>query len=138
MQDLSLFNIGFRCEGICEGLRRYKADGNPLTPRMFEESMQVIEDCFSFRSNMASFFSANRAGLTEFLPLVFELFPGSTPDKIIDHLRKAQSTLERIGKGESSIEIEDVLELFKKISALCLRRNAVTNSNFPSIFSLAV
>jgi len=105
---------------------------------MLDESLQVIDDCFSINDNISSFFSTNRAELAEFLPLVFELFPGFTPEKIIAHLQKTKGILESIGKKESSVGIEEAIQLFRKISALCLRRNTLVNTGFPPILTLAI
>jgi len=138
MQDILLFNIGFRCEGVCEALHKYKTSGIRITQRTLDDSLEVIKDCCACEGSMTSFFSSNHAVLSELLPLVFDVFPNKEVGQIVEELIKIRDAIETVKRGVRGVDVDACYDFFKKISNLCLRRNArpKTTSLFPQAFML--
>lgn len=137
MSDHVLFSIGFRCECVFESLRKYKEVGEKLTPRTIDESLTLLEDCFTIQRNMASLFSSSTASLSAFPPLIFDLFPQKDPKDILNELQKIKTLIDKISNDEQGVDVENALVFFRNASHLCLRRNDEINFSFTPMLSLS-
>lgn len=137
MQDHILFTVGFRCESVFESLRRYKEFGETVNQRMIDESLSLIQDCFKFQKSVASLFSQREFGLSEFPPLVFDLFVEKKPEEIMAELQSVRDILESLAKRETGINVNKALNFFRSLSNLCLRRHDEVNVSFSPMLSLS-
>lgn len=128
MHELTLFNIGFRCENICQTLKDYE-EGNPVNELVLDDSESLIYDCIELKDNMASYFGSNRHDILEFFPLILDVFKGKEFQEIIDELKDIQRVVSEIKKGTQGIQIDKAHDFFNKLSNLCLSRNFLHTSN---------
>jgi len=138
MQDLSLFTIGFKCEVTDEALRKYVNNQEPITPRVIEEAIGVIDDCFAFQNSIASSYTKRGAELSEFVPLVFDLFPEKSVTEIVSELERVKEELLRANRGELLNDVAPTRQFFQKVSSLCLRRTAKANAGISPLHMLPV
>lgn len=130
MHDASLFSIGFKCESIVEALKAYQT-GTPIAPRRIDESLEVIDDCFGFMRSASSYFSQQGTALAEFMPLVFDVYPGMSAEQLTEELSKIREGIVRIKHSKEPQPIDHIVEFFQKVSLLCLRRNAKVAAGTP-------
>ena len=129
MRELSFFNIGFRCENICETLNDYsKSKGKNLNKYTIEDSKDIIEDCFSIKNNTASFFSSKRYNSSDFIPVIFEYFKGKSLTEMFSDLQEVQGIMFQLEISDKTVNIQPALRFFEGISNICIRKSSRRNS----------
>ena len=124
MHEILLFNIGFRCEAMCKALKDYMNEGVKISKLILEDSIEVITDCFMSEKGTTSFFSSHYISTSEFLPIIIEIFPDKEIKDIFEELAKIRTLLENLENKQEIVNVDLAYQFFKKVSTLCLRRNA--------------
>ncbi|MBN1603666.1 MAG: hypothetical protein JW915_18790 [Chitinispirillaceae bacterium] len=127
MNNLSLFNIGFRCENVCEALSNYD-QGISFSLTVVNDSIKIIQDCLVIREGITSSLRAGASISTEFIPLLIEAFPGMDIKMIISELNEISSTLKNVSENIPDQNISKPYDFFRMLSKLCLIHSNKTPS----------
>jgi hypothetical protein len=128
MAELSLFNIGFRSENIYQALVEYEKT-NSVQIVIFEDSNEIIKDCFKFREKVEANLQYSKHTLVDLLPLIIEIFKNEEPEEIEKTFVEVGNTIQAIQKGQKNISVERTKSFFSQLSNLCLSKNNSLSQN---------
>ncbi len=138
MEELSFFNIGFRCENISETLNDYiNSNGKNLDKYTIEDSIDIIKDCFSIRDNTASFLSSKKNNSSGFIPVIFEYFENKSLKEMISDLQEVQEIVTKLELSNELVNIQPAIKFFEGISDICISKSSRIH-NVPNLLSMSL